>query len=214
MNLSKTSYFVVGVVTAVAIGGGGTAVAANAGLVLGQKNVAPSTTTLTSRQGPALSLKANGPALKVSNSKKVANLNSDSLDGLDSSAFARTAGKTGVYEYYGLPLDTDGNGLDDVIFAYASCPRGTQMTGGEGGDFTSTGYLMMNSPDTDVPESWDFAVGIDENTVENEQDVYASVVCYSADGSKLPGSFRAQTRRSDVPPATVKKLAATVASRQ
>ena len=63
-------------------------------LILGQVNSANKTTTISnSGSGPALSLKAGGPPLAVSNNKKVKNLNADLLDGSDSSDFLTTRTK-------------------------------------------------------------------------------------------------------------------------
>ncbi len=70
----------------------GTAVAATGGtFVLGRSNTATTTTVLANTGGTALSLSSpSGRApLAVSNSVKVARLNADQLDGLDSAALQR-----------------------------------------------------------------------------------------------------------------------------
>ncbi|MBF4768719.1 hypothetical protein ISU10_13185 [Nocardioides agariphilus] len=61
------------------------AAATGRSMILGQWNQADHSTTLkNTKSGPALDLRASGPALKVSNGKKIAKLNADQLDGLDS----------------------------------------------------------------------------------------------------------------------------------
>ena len=63
---------------------------------LGHKNVSNALSTLVKQgPGPALNLmvQSGQPPLKVNSSGKVANLNSDKLDGLDQSAFLRKTGK-------------------------------------------------------------------------------------------------------------------------
>lgn len=95
MQFHRSSAFVAGVVVTLAIGGG-TAVATNgAGLVVGHSNAATATTTLADNKGTPLSLaaKKGTPPLKVSNTVKVKNLDSDLLDGLDSSSFLPRSGE-------------------------------------------------------------------------------------------------------------------------
>lgn len=69
----------------------GTAVAASGGhLVLGRNNTASATTTLTDTSGTPLKIvgSTSAPPLSVNSPRKVKQLNSDLLDGLDSTAFA------------------------------------------------------------------------------------------------------------------------------
>jgi hypothetical protein len=75
---------------------GGSAYAATGGdFILGHTNKANQSSVLTNTgSGPALKLTTNKrgtPPLAVSNGSKITNLNADSLDGLDSSAFPRTS---------------------------------------------------------------------------------------------------------------------------
>lgn len=93
-----TSMFVGAVVMlAVVLGVGTTALAAKGKpFILGKNNVAAAITTLTNRgAGPALNLvvRSGQPPLSVSSSGKVANLNSDSVDGKDSTDFLAAGGK-------------------------------------------------------------------------------------------------------------------------
>jgi hypothetical protein len=81
----------------VVVAGTGTAVAATGGtFILGKANSARTTTTLTNSKGIALTLKSpsGSPALAVNTTKKVARLNSDLLDNLDSTKLQRRV--TGV----------------------------------------------------------------------------------------------------------------------
>lgn len=89
MHFSKSGAFVGGVVFAVAVGGG-TAVATNgASLLIGTGNVGTAATGLANSKGTPLSLaaKPGTPPLKVNSTVKVKGLNSDLLDGLDSTAY-------------------------------------------------------------------------------------------------------------------------------
>ncbi len=60
-------------------------------LLLGGKNKAAKTTKVSSKKGPALSLKAKkGPALAVNSTDLVKNLNADTVDGKDASTLVPT----------------------------------------------------------------------------------------------------------------------------
>jgi hypothetical protein len=195
--------FAAGAVFALVVGSG-TAVAATGGkLILGHSNTAGATTSLTNSSGTALSLssKSGTAPLKVNRSTKVTNLNSDSVDGLDSSALARTAGKTGSFDTTGQLVDTDGDGSKDAIVAYAGCPSGTQMTGGGASDYTGSGYLVSSAPDLDTDtgvgtEGWLVVVGVDPAANESADDVSASVVCYNPQGAVAGGYGRVTTPRA------------------
>ena len=91
----------------IAVGATGTAVAATGGtFILGKSNSATTLTTLSNTKGTALSLKApsGSPALAVSNTNKVARLNADLLDGLNSSQLQRRVSGTcaGVLAIQGI----------------------------------------------------------------------------------------------------------------
>lgn len=78
--------------SAALVGGTGTAVAATGGtFLLGRSNTASTVTSLTNSQGTALSLisKTGTPPLTVSSTVKVPRLNSDLLDGLNSTSLQR-----------------------------------------------------------------------------------------------------------------------------
>jgi hypothetical protein len=182
MKISRTVSFGMGAVMALVIGSG-TAYAATGGkFILGKSNSAGKTTTLSNKNGTALSLssKAGTPSLKVNRTTKVPNLNADLLDGLDQSKFALAAGTVRAYDVGGQLFDLDQNGTDDAIIANAACPAGTQRTGGGASDFTVSGYTVVNAPDTG--NSWTVGVAISESTTENPDDVIASIVCYSPRG--------------------------------
>lgn len=189
MHKSRMPAFVAGAVVALVLGSG-TAFAATGGkFILGRSNSATTVTKLTNTRGTALALgaKSGRPALTVSNSTKIPNLNADRLDGLDSSAFARTSGRTGYFSSAGTLLDTDSNGSYDTVVAEAYCPAGTVMTGGGIEDFTSTGYQIFNAPDTG--NAWIVADGITEGSGDDGSELTADVVCYSPTGAGLAGAY-------------------------
>ena len=98
MRFHNPAIFGLGVASALVLAGG-TAYATNGGsLLLGRSNTATATTALNNSAGTPLALaSAPGlPPLRVNSSAKVANLNADHLDGLDATAFASTAGRTGM----------------------------------------------------------------------------------------------------------------------
>ena len=93
MWVGRATVFLVGlaVILALVVGVASTAFGANGKpFLLGKKNVASAVSTLVRRgAGPALNLKVgSGPPLAVNSSKRVAKLNADRLDGLDSPSFA------------------------------------------------------------------------------------------------------------------------------
>jgi hypothetical protein len=215
MSTRRMPAFVAGAIFATVVGGG-TAIAATGGnFILGRSNTAGATSSLSNANGTALALssKAGTPSLRVNTAAKVPNLNADRLDNLDSTNFARAGGATGSFSIGGQLVDGDGNGLDDTILAVASCPAGTQMTGGGSADFTATGFMFLDAPDDQEPESWVVAVAIDENTTEDPADVTASVVCYNPRGA-VPGGFLTGTSTlRDLSPKLAAKVAAKAASR-
>lgn len=217
MRSSKLSFFAAGAVTALVLGGG-TAVAATGGnFILGRSNGATATTTLTNSAGTALVVnsKAGTPTLKVGNTVRIPSLNADMVDGVHAGSFARTAGRTGSFDFPGQAVDSDGNGRTDTIVAAGACPAGTQLTGGGMSDFTRTGFTVMNAPDLD-PESWLVAVSVDETVAENPADVTASVVCYKPTGP-IAGAYGIAPQRLDATSAlsatTMRRLAVKAAAR-
>jgi hypothetical protein len=213
MRTSRTTAFAAGAVFAIVVGGG-TAVAATGGtFILGRSNTAGAVTTLSNANGSALSLnsKLGTASLRVNRTTKVPNLNADLLDGLDSAALARTAGRTGQLDFTGELQDNDGNGLNDTIAAFADCPVGTQMTGGGGADQTATGLMFVNAPNGG--ESWVVVVAIDENTKESPLDVTASVVCYNPRGAVPGAGLTATSPNRELSPKLAAKVAAQKAGR-
>jgi hypothetical protein len=196
MRMSKTTTFAAGAIFALVVGSGTAAAANGYKLVIGHTNYASKATTLSNSKGTALSLKSKrGTApLAVSSTTKVSRLNADTVDGVDSSALARTGGRTGSFDVTGTSVDSDQNGQMDSIVATATCPSGTQMTGGGATDETTSGYLVSSAPAASG-EGWTVIVGIDENTTEDPSHVFASVVCYNPKGS-VSGSYRAPHRTS------------------
>jgi hypothetical protein len=161
----------------------GTAVAATGNaFVLGRANNASTTTYLSNSGGTALAVgsKAGTPPLAVSNSVKVPRLNVDLVDGMDSSAFARTAGRTANLSAEGQPVDLDGDAVNDVLLAIATCPVGSVLTGG-GNDNVSSGVTFVDSPSADN-RSWSVASTFNAAT-DTGSDLVAYAVCYSPTGA-------------------------------
>jgi hypothetical protein len=197
MKLNRTGAALIGGVVALVLGSG-TAYAATGGtFVLGRANKATTLTTLTNTAGTPLSLvgKTGAAPLKVASSTKVANLNADKLDGLDSKTFLRATGKAANADKldgldssafariapdsmgsvgYGADLadgeDWDRDGSTDVV-AVAGCPAGYLLTGG--------GYDLTN-PDPNVPGS---AAGPVLRSAADESGNYWLVVVHSTDAA-------------------------------
>jgi hypothetical protein len=180
MRSRNCVFFACVVVAALAVGGGAAYAANRAPLLLGVGNSASAPTTLTNPNGTALSVasKPGTAPLRVNNATKVAHLNADLLDGIDSSGLALTAGRTGIV--VGAADDADG------YINTARCPAGTVATGGGGYASGTRDYLYYSGPDFNgdgsvVPNSW-FAVA--------DGTTYAWVVCYNPRGP-VPGAVRA-----------------------
>jgi hypothetical protein len=148
--LRSTTTFAMGAIVALVLGTG-TAYAATGGkFILGRSNSASTTTTLSNAYGTALTLnsKVGHAPFKVNRTTKVTYLNSDLLDGLDSTHFARA---TTVGSIYGTgfvsPGEDEVDPADDVVVAVAVCPAGSQVVGGGGSDFTTDGYMLYSAPD-------------------------------------------------------------------
>ena len=113
---------------------GGAAYAANGGsLLLGRANTATATTTLTNSAGTPLSLvaKTGYAPFKVGSKVKVTNLNSDTLDGLDSTVFARATGQfAAVSSAVSVSIDWDNDTVLDSRLSVATCPAGTTVVSG------------------------------------------------------------------------------------
>ena len=113
---------------ALTVGVGGVGYAATGGtFILGKANYAGATSSLSNSNGTALNLvsKSGTPALKVSNAVKVADLNADLLDGLDSSSFARAGSVVRV----SAPTHTPSEGpINRQARAY--CATGEHAVGG------------------------------------------------------------------------------------
>jgi hypothetical protein len=145
MKISAGISFALGAVFALTIAGGSAYAATGGTFLLGRANSASTTTSLSNSAGTPLSLSARSgyAPLKVNSGTKVGNLNSDKLDGLDSTQLQRTVqscpagtaiqavassgavtckGASGAYVFASLP-----NGYAWVI---AWCPSGYVATGG------------------------------------------------------------------------------------
>jgi hypothetical protein len=183
--IRTTTSFVAGAVVALVLGTG-TAYAATGGkFILGRSNSASTTTTLSNSGGTALTLnsRAGQPSLRVNRNVKVPLLNSDLLDGLDQSAFARvtslgTIAATGeVWD----PANTPGDTTDDVVAAWATCPAGSQVVGGGAGDFTSDGLPLYSAPDG--ANTWMVVSNATVITDVNAASLEAYARCYNPRGN-------------------------------
>jgi hypothetical protein len=173
--------FAAGAVFALVIGGGSAAAATGYKFVVGRSNSATTVSKLTNSRGPALSLrsKSGTPSLVVGSRTKVTNLNADTVDGVDSTRLALTAGRTGKVR--GLATDLG----DGAFVASATCPSGTLLTGGGVMDNTSTGITYMSAPDVDRASTWVVGVSVDTTATvpDSAEDVFAYAVCYNPRGA-------------------------------
>ena len=131
MRTGTATVFAIGlaVVLAAVLGVASTALAANGKpFLLGKSNVATAVSKLVkSGAGPALELRVgSGPPLRVNSGARVANLNSDKVDGKDASAFIPS--KT-----YKVFATTQGPGGGQVVIHSAFCDEGDQVLSGGGG---------------------------------------------------------------------------------
>jgi hypothetical protein len=166
----------------VAVSPGTGAGAAAKSVLLGSRNTATTTTTIADAKGTPLALTSpsNRAPLAVNSRTKVTNLNADSVDGYDSSVFARAAGKTGFV-------------LAPDVNTAAVCPAGTVLTGGAGfsEDTTVTPAtplaLLYSGPAFDdngfIPNSW-LVIGPSNGTD------YSLALCYNPKGA-VPGALSA-----------------------
>lgn len=184
MKFSTTS-FAAGAV-AVLVLGSGTAYAATGGkFILGKSNYAGATSSLSNKNGTALALnsKSGTAPLKVNRTVKVANLNSDLLDGLDSSSLARSGMRTGSFygsgEYGASP---------DEFVAAVTCPAGTVLTGGGFFDNTLTGYIAYNGPFGG--NTWGAVAYVDPETDTDPATLEAYATCLNPKGSVAGGLAR------------------------
>jgi hypothetical protein len=151
----------------------GSAVAATAkSVLLGRTNKTTTTTTISNSKGTPLALtaKKGSAPLKVSSSTKVSGLNADQLDGLSSSSFARSTGRTGIVL---------GAGLGEA----AKCPKGTIVTGGGGLDEMGLAYSgpAISAAGDFLPNTW-LALGQSGET-------FSFATCYSPSGAAIPGAI-------------------------
>jgi hypothetical protein len=160
--------------------GSGTAYAATGGTFkLGSANTASRTTTLTNAYGTALYLrsKAGRAPLTVNSKTRVPNLNSDLLDGKDSTGFASSTARIGTVTSTGEAFDLDGDGNFDAVSAIAQCPAGSQLVGGGGLDATDDGQMFWSAPSED--NRWVVASTTQVFTQDNIVNVEATARCWN-----------------------------------
>ena len=181
--LRSTTTFAMGAIVALVLGTG-TAYAATGGkLIIGRANSASTTTTLSNAYGTALTLnsKVGHAPFKVNRTTKVSYLNSDLLDGLDSTHFARVTTVGSMYGTGFVDTNQTAETTDDAVIALAVCPAGSQVVGGGGSDFTEDGVLFYSAPDG--ADAWlvvSSTAGIDDTNAEN---VEAYARCWNPRGN-------------------------------
>lgn len=177
--IRTTTAFAMGAITAVVLGSG-TAYAATGGTFkLGNANTASRTTTLTNAYGTALYLrsKAGRAPLTVNSKTRVPNLNSDLLDGRDSTGFAYSTARIGTVTATGQAFDLDSDGNPDAVSAIAQCPAGSQLVGGGGLDATVDGQMYWSAPSED--NRWVVASTTEVFDQDNIVNVEASARCWN-----------------------------------
>jgi hypothetical protein len=144
LRMRKPRHGTVVAYVALAVATCGTAGAATGGnFILGKSNSAGTVTTLSNGNGTALALKSKSgtPSLAVNSQSKVANLNVDRLDGLDSTALQRritscaagtavrgvsSSGKSTCTTFETKTVQ----GTMSNLGGYADCPNGWLLLGG------------------------------------------------------------------------------------
>ena len=181
----------VGVIATLVISGTAYAAPQARSLLLGGKNKVTKTTTLTNSKGTPLALNSGKkqPPLKVNSSRKVVRLNADYVDVVTSSAFARTAGRTGIIVAQGG--DELAPGASYAV-AQAACPRGAQLTGG-GGFANFPGDSLFYSGPGSRPNTWEVDSLADGDASTTHQ-LVAYAVCYNPRGPVKGAKTFAQLR--------------------
>jgi hypothetical protein len=116
--------------------------------ILGQRNVAQSLSTLVKQgAGPALSLRVDsGAPLAVNSDTRVANLNADQLDGVDSAGLLRNSIYEESRETTGASA-TGGGAPNETASAFIFCDLGDTVLGG-GFDKMDNGTHLVASRTT------------------------------------------------------------------
>ena len=147
MWVGRATVFLVGlaVILALVFGAATTAMGADGKpFLLGKRNVATLASKLINRgEGPALSLKVGEgqPPLAVNSSAKVANLNSDQIDGLDSTDLQTNP--IGTYNAY-----TQAESLGNQAHGYrADCESGDVMRAGGYSHLSPGAQIVTCMPD-------------------------------------------------------------------
>ena len=146
---------------------------------LGHRNVSKAVSTLVKKgAGPALNLKVgSGPPMAVNSSEKVANLNADKIDTLDST-------EIGINSYERIRVQSTFDSTTHKSLT-ARCTSGREVIGGGAQVFPSLAdgsrdsapiAIRANSPDLNGLESW----RAQANEVEPYSfnwTLYATVIC-------------------------------------
>ncbi len=158
----------VAVMVALVLGLASAALGADGGpFKLGKSNIAQSVTSLIKGgAGPALNLQVDsGPPLSVNSSARVDNLNSDQLDGKDSSQLRATSFYEVNEPIYGQANTLTGNN--------ASCDAGDEMVSGGYVGLTEPGAQIVTSA-PNAPRTW----GVIVKSGDIADNFQVRVVCY------------------------------------
>jgi hypothetical protein len=221
MGISSRAAGVGAVVIATLVVGAGVADASTgASFILGHKNTATSTTTLADSKGTPLALtakKGHAP-LKVNSSAKVAHLNADELDGLESNQLQRRVGQAcqagsairGISPSGSVTCQKAGGGsgsFSSTVAAIASgvgiayCPAGSNpISGGAVPD--ATGLTDIPFIAASVPhatngtfDGWEVIMSDSDGSYDGTGYVYATCTTASVDLAASPALKPAQLSR-------------------
>ena len=143
------------------------AAATGQSLVLGKWNQADQTTTIKNvGTGPALDIRAKGPAFAVHNANRIKNLNADKLDGKDSAHLVTDT--TPTYDV----LVSEVVGTDLVAEPTASCDSGDRLQYGGHANLSPAATVMESVGNN--ASSW----RVEINGVNTNDGVTTRIRCY------------------------------------
>jgi hypothetical protein len=200
MQLSRSGAFVGGVVVAVVVGGGTAVASGGTSVMFGHGNVGKAATGLTNTAGTPLSLvaKKGAPALKVSNTVKVKNLNSDLLDGKDSTSFLASTGKAADSWLLG------GQPASAFLGAGATAADSAKLGGLPASNYQSTVYsaatditnpLSLTPPSLAIfdtltlpPGTWSLSLTVALENLDMKIGQFGCGVAFTGSGVVTPGA--------------------------
>jgi hypothetical protein len=179
---------VVGAVVGMSMLGGAAYAATGGTFLIGRANAATTTTTLTDTKGTPLSLvaKAGAPALKISNTVKIPNLNAALLGGRAESTFALAGGQfASISSTTTSAFDFNQDGTNDSRVAFATCPTGTVLVSGGADQDHSTPTYTPTAVLASVDAGGNQWVVATEGATSRP---VADAICYNPRGS-VPGGL-------------------------